>query len=127
MKIAFLIDPINSLNPKKDSSIMLMEEAIKNGHKIFFFEIKDIHIIQNKCLLNIEEILVNSHNKLWFKKLKSLIVEPSFFDVILIRKDPPFDQEYLHATQILNTFKSSNLKIYNDPYHCNFTMKNYQY
>ena len=104
MKIAYLIDPITSLNPKKDSSVMLMEEAIKNGHRIFFFEIKDIHIIQNKCLLNIEEISVNNHNKLWFKKLKSLIVEPSFFDVILIRKDPPFDQEYLHATQILNTF-----------------------
>ena len=94
-----------------------MEEAIKNGHRIFFFEIKDIHIIQNKCSLNIEEILVNNHNKLWFKKLKSLIVEPSFFDVILIRKDPPFDQEYLHATQILNTFKSSKLKIYNGDKH----------
>ena len=58
MKIAYLIDPITSLNPKKDSSIMLMEEALKNGHRIFYFEIKDIHIIQNKCFLNIGEILI---------------------------------------------------------------------
>jgi len=115
MKIAFLIDPINSLNPKKDSSIMLMEEALKKDHRIFFFEIKDIHIIQNKCFLNIVEILIIKNNKTWFKKVKNLNVEPSFLDIILIRKDPPFDQEYLHATQILNTFKSSNLKIYNDP------------
>ena len=115
MKIAFLIDPINSLNPKKDSSIMLMEEALKKDHRIFFFEIKDIHIIQNKCFLNIVEILIIKNNKTWFKKVKNLNVEPNFLDIILIRKDPPFDQEYLHATQILNTFKSSNLKIYNDP------------
>ena len=115
MKIAFLIDPINSLNPKKDSSIMLMDEALKKDHRIFFFEIKDIHIIQNKCFLNIVEILIIKNNKTWFKKVKNLNVESSFLDIILIRKDPPFDQEYLHATQILNTFKSSNLKIYNDP------------
>ena len=115
MKIAFLIDPINSLNPKKDSSIMLMEEALKKDHRIFFFEIKDIHIIQNKCFFNIVEILIIKNNKKWFKKVKDLNVEPSFLDIILIRKDPPFDQEYLHATQLLNTFKSSNLKIYNDP------------
>ena len=68
MKIAFLIDPINSLNPKKDSSIMLMEEALEKDHRIFFLEIKDIHIIQNKCFLNIGEIFIEKNNEVWFKK-----------------------------------------------------------
>ena len=69
---------------------MLMEEALKNGHRIFYFEIKDIHIIQNKCFLKIDEILVdNNNNKVWFKKLKNLIVEPIFLCNI-DQKRPPF-------------------------------------
>ena len=100
MKLLFIIDPIESININTDSSFALMLESQKRKHEISYCEIHDLFIEKAKPFACSKQIRVQRSKKYW-TLIKENRVELHHFDCILMRKDPPVDQNYLYATYVL--------------------------
>ncbi|MDA9650865.1 glutathione synthase [Candidatus Pelagibacter sp.] len=104
----------SNLNPVTDTSIFLANEVQKKGYKIFYYDPKDLSIINSKVIANGFFIKFNYTHKKFFKILKKKKLDLSNCKFILIRQDPPFNLEYISATYILDTIKDK-VKILNNP------------
>ena len=102
------------LNPKTDTSVFLAKEAQEQNYKIFYYDPKDLSVINSKVVASGFFIKFNYINKKFFKIQKKQKLDLIKCKFILIRQDPPFNMEYISATHILDTIKS-NVKIINNP------------
>ncbi len=103
-----------NLNPLTDTTIFLANEIQKKNYEIFYYEPKNLSIINSKVLANGFFIKFEYKKKSFFKILKKKKLDLSKCKFVLIRQDPPFDLEYISSTLILDTIKN-NVKIINDP------------
>tara|TARA_B110000003_G_scaffold8586_1_gene8909 strand:+ start:575 stop:1501 length:927 start_codon:yes stop_codon:yes gene_type:complete len=107
-------NPPLKLNPVSDTSVFLASEIQKIGYKIFYYDPKDLSIINSKVIAKGFFIKFNYTQKKFFKILKKQKLDLSVCKFILIRQDPPFNLEYISATYILDVIKDK-VKIINDP------------
>jgi glutathione synthase len=105
---------LSELNPVTDTSIFLAHEIQNKKYKIFYYDPKDLSIINSKVIAAGFFIEFNYKNKRFFKILKKQKLELTKCKFILIRQDPPFNLEYISATYILDTIKNK-VKILNNP------------
>jgi len=103
----------SKLNPKSDTSIFLANE-IQNKYKIFYYEPRDLSIINSKIIAKGFFIKINYKSKNFFKIIKKQKLNLETCKFILIRQDPPFNLEYISTTYILDQIKKK-VKIINDP------------
>ena len=111
--VAIQGDHPSKLNPKSDTSIFLANE-IQNKYKIFYYEPKNLSIINSKVIAKGFFIKFNYKSKNFFKIIKKQILNLETCKFILIRQDPPFNLEYISTTYILDQIKKK-VKIINDP------------
>ena len=104
----------SKLNPKTDTSIFLANEAQNKNYKIFYYEPKDLSIINSKVIATGFFVKFNYTQNKFFKILKKCSLELTKSKFILIRQDPPFNLEYISTTYILDTIKHK-VKILNNP------------
>ena len=104
----------SKLNPVTDTSVFLAHEIQNIKYKIFYYDPKDLSIINSKVIAAGCFIEFNYKNKKFFKILKKQKLELTKCKFILIRQDPPFNLEYISATYILDTIKDK-VKILNNP------------
>ena len=104
----------SKLNPITDTSIFLAHEIQNKNYKIFYYDPKDLSIINSKVVASGFFIKFNYENKKFFKVLKKQKLDLTKCKFILIRQDPPFNLEYISATYILDTIKNK-VKILNNP------------
>tara|TARA_B100001057_G_scaffold224571_1_gene224841 strand:- start:24 stop:950 length:927 start_codon:yes stop_codon:yes gene_type:complete len=102
------------LNPLTDTSIFLANEIQKKNYKIFYYYPKDLSIINSKIVADGFFIKFNYNQKKIFKILHKQKLELIKCKFILIRQDPPFNQEYISTTYILEMIKKK-VKVVNDP------------
>ena len=102
------------LNPKTDTSVFLANEIQKKKYRIFFYDPKDLSIINSKVSAKGFFVKFNYTNKKFYKILKKQKLDLIKCKYILIRQDPPFNLEYISTTFILETIKN-RVKIINDP------------
>ena len=102
------------LNPISDTSIFLANEAQNKKYKIFYYEPKNLSIINNNVVAKGFFIRFNYSNKKFFKILKLQKLNLLNCKFILIRQDPPFNLEYISTTYILDKIKN-RVKIINNP------------
>jgi glutathione synthase len=102
------------LNPVSDTSIFLAKEAQNKKYKIFYYEPKNLSIINNNIVAKGFFIKFNYANKKFFKIIKNTKLNLLKCKFILIRQDPPFNLEYISTTYILDKIKN-RVKIINDP------------
>ena len=104
----------SKLNPVTDTSVFLAHEIQNKNYKIFYYDPKDLSIINSKVIAVGFFIKFNYKNKKFFKILKKQQLDLTKCKFILIRQDPPFNLEYISATYILDTIKDK-VKILNNP------------
>ena len=104
----------SKLNPVTDTSVFLAHEIQNKNYKIFYYDPKDLSIVNSKVIAVGFFIKFNYKNKKFFKILKKQQLDLTKCKFILIRQDPPFNLEYISATYILDTIKDK-VKILNNP------------
>ena len=104
----------SKLNLKTDTSVFLAHEIQKKRYKIFYYDPKDLSIIDSKVIAKGFFIKFNYSNKKFYKILKKQRLDLTKCKYILIRQDPPFNLAYISTTFILETIKN-RVKIINDP------------
>ena len=115
MKLAVVMDPIERIKPEKDGTLDLLLSAQSFGYELTRFHSEELKIIDGRPLGIGRSITVNDDVKNWFAYGTENELCLSDFDVILMRKDPPFDMEYIYATYILDLAKMGGAKVINDP------------
>ena len=113
MRIAFITDPINKLKAYKDSTVFMMREAARRGHGVFAFEARHMALVQGQVLARVSSLSVSVNNDQWAKVVSETEMLLSDFDAVLMRKDPPFDQEYLYATLLLSLAEEQGARVVN--------------
>ena len=112
--IALQGDKLNKLNPVTDTSIFLASRGFKLGYKIFYYDPKNLSIVNDKVVAKGNYIQIDYFNRKFYKILKSTYLDLSKVKFILIRQDPPFNLEYISTTYILDNIKNK-VKIINNP------------
>ena len=103
----------STLNPVTDTSVFLANE-IQHKYKIFYYDPKNLSIINKKVLAKGFFIKFNYQNKKFYKIIKEQTLDLAKCKFILIRQDPPFNLEYISTTYILDFIKNK-VKIINNP------------
>lgn len=114
LKIGVIMDPIEKIDIDKDTTFVLMLEAQKRGHELYYMELDDLSIRGTTPEGNFRRVNVvraNPHHKFGTAASKPL----SWFDVILMRKDPPFDMKFFFATQLLSLVDEKKCLVVNHP------------
>ena len=104
----------SKLNPITDTTIFLANEIQSKNYRIFYYDPRDLSIINSKVIARGFFVKFNYKNKKFFKILRYQKFDLRKCKFILIRQDPPFNLEYISTTYILDKLKK-NVKIINDP------------
>ena len=100
-KLGLVMDPIKTINIRKDSTFAMALAAQRRGWQLSYMEIGDLFVRDGKAYASTRELSVQDDPENWFTFGERLEIALSDLAVILMRKDPPIDTEYLYATQIL--------------------------
>ena len=114
MKLLFILDPLDSLKTYKDSSIAIMREAAARGHALFVCAQHDV-FLRNEVIKVSAKAFQFAEGKNWYALAEAKEALPKAFDAILMRKDPPFDNEYLYSTYLLELAASQGARVINNP------------
>jgi len=115
MKLGIVMDPIRSITPKKDSSLAMLLEASRRGAELHYFEQQHLRMLSGKAIGISTQLTVRDNYDDWFDLGQQQEVELGELDVILMRKDPPFNMEYVYTTYILDRAKLAGALVVNAP------------
>lgn len=115
MKLGVVMDPISAINFKKDSTLAMLLEASQRGWEIFYFEQKDLFLKDGVVYGDSHELNVFFDEEKWFEFGEEKRIPLSTLDVILMRKDPPFDREYIYTTYLLEHAERAGVMVLNKP------------
>lgn len=115
IKIGVIMDAIQTIHYKKDSTLAMLWEAKARDWTIYYFEQKDLFVRDGKAFGNARVLNVFRDPAHWFELDEYQCIELSELDVILMRKDPPFDLEYIYTTYILELAELAGTKVFNKP------------
>jgi glutathione synthase len=114
MKLLFIIDPVAGLKHYKDTSIAMMRAAAARGHQLFICEQHDLYLQQATVHVKAQGIQLQSGED-WYRLGEANEYLPSAFEAVLMRKDPPFDNEYLYSTYLLEIASQQGARVLNNP------------
>ncbi len=109
------MDPIESINPKKDSTLAMMLAAKERGWKVSVFTQDGLAIEDGEVHIRHQVVDVFNNTSHWYQVIESGNSEAANFDAILMRKDPPFDMEYIYSTYLLEFIEKSGTPVLNRP------------
>jgi glutathione synthase len=115
IKLGIVMDPISAIKVKKDSSLAMMLEAQKRGYEIYYMEMQDLYLKQGQARANTKKVTVADDESNWYQFDAEQDIALSELDAILMRKDPPFDTEFIYATYILERAEVAGTLIVNKP------------
>jgi glutathione synthase len=115
MKIAFLTDPLSTFKIHKDSTYAMMVEATRRNYSLYVFEQKDMILENGVVTANVVSITLTESGDNWYSVSASSNICLSDFDVILIRKDPPFNMEYTYSMYLLELAEKQGARVFNRP------------
>lgn len=115
LKIGMLMDPIDSIKTYKDTSFAMMLEAQARGWEIHYMQMQDLSMLQGKPTAQTQCLKVYDRAEDYYEVLSEQEIALSDLDAIFMRKDPPFDTEYIYATYMLERAEEQGTLIVNKP------------
>ena len=115
MKFAFLADPLDHFKTYKDTTYAMMVEAARRGHAVYAFEQRDMAFNAGKVVAEVARITITGEAKDWYRADAAQPVQLNEFDAVVMRKDPPFDMEYIYGTYLLELAEQQGARILNRP------------
>ncbi len=113
--LAVVMDPIHSIKPYKDTTLALMLAAQKRGWALCYLEMADLWLRDGVAMARARAVTVFDDTRHWFELGEPQERALGTFDAILMRKDPPFDLEYVTATYVLERAKEQGALVVNEP------------
>mgnify|MGYP001444140864 CR=1 FL=1 len=113
--VGVVMDPITQIKPHKDTSFAMMLEAQRRGATLFYLEMSSLYLDNGKPMGKVSRISVQDTAEDFFSMEEPRLMALGDIDVLLMRKDPPFDSEFLYATQILSLAEKDGALVVNNP------------
>lgn len=114
-RIGVVMDPIESIKPKKDSSLAMLLEASRRDAEIEYMQQRDLRLLAGEAIARSRRLTVMDDETRWFELGAESEISLGDLDVILMRKDPPFDMEYIYSSYILERAALAGALVVNDP------------
>ena len=115
MKLGVIMDPIAGINTRKDSTFAMLLAAQSRNWEIHYMETADLYLRDDTPFAKMRLLGVEDNSENWFKFLGEKIRRLSELDIILMRKDPPFNMEYIYTTHFLDHAAKNGVLVVNDP------------
>ncbi|MEO3678761.1 glutathione synthase [Rheinheimera fenheensis] len=115
IKLGIVMDPISAINIKKDSSFAMLLQAQQRGYEIHYMEMADLYLLEGQARASTKHLTVQQDPANWYQFGATQDIALSELNVILMRKDPPFDTEYIYATYMLERAEDEGTLIVNKP------------
>lgn len=114
-RLGVIMDPIESISIKKDSSFAMLLEAQRRGYELHYMQQSDLKLLDGTASATAQPLDVVENPTRWFELGEASALALADLDVILMRKDPPFDMEYIYTTYILERAELAGTLIVNRP------------
>jgi glutathione synthase len=118
MKLLVIADPLATFKTHKDSTFAMLREAGRRGHRLFAMEAREM-VLRERTVSGFAAAVTlkvpGADPYDWFEASEPSLMPLSAFDIVLMRKDPPFDNEYLYATHLLELAARQGARVVNDP------------
>ena len=115
LNILVIMDPIERINYKKDTSLAMMWAAQDRGHTLGYCQIHDLWLDRGQLKIDAQAVTVQRDPDNFYTLGDKTTLPVSDYDVILMRKDPPFDMRFVYATYMLDHAKAAGVLVVNDP------------
>ena len=113
--IGIVMDPISEITIKKDSSFAMLLAAQAKGWSLYYMEQQDLFLQQGIVSASMKPLQVTENSEHWYQLGNSQTLPLADLDVILMRKDPPFDMEYIYSTYLLEQAQAAGVLVVNNP------------
>ena len=115
LKLGVVMDPIEAINYKKDSTLAMLWAAQERGWQLFYLEQSGLYLRDGVAMGRIAELSVKRDPNDWFERGEYQDLPLTELDVLLMRKDPPFDNEFLYSTHLLEQAERDGVMVVNPP------------
>nr|WP_314688888.1 glutathione synthase [uncultured Pantoea sp.] len=115
IKLGIVMDPISSINIKKDTSFAMLLEAQRRGYEIHYMEMGDLSLRGGVTYARTRLLSVEQNASQWYEFGSEQTIPLADLNVVLMRKDPPFDTEFIYATYLLERAEEQGTLIVNKP------------
>ncbi len=115
LRVGVVMDPIGSITPYKDTTLAMLLAAQKRGWEIRYLEMDGLHLRQGEAWGYHQALHVRDDNSDWFSLGEAQLTPLADLDIILMRKDPPVDSQFLYATHILERAEAEGSLVVNRP------------
>ena len=115
VKLGVVMDPIGAINYKKDSTLAMLLAAAQRGWQLHYMEQSDLYLDGNRACARNRPLQVQANPEHWYDLGSEQALPLDELDVILMRKDPPFDLNYLYSTHILELAEARGTLVVNKP------------
>ncbi len=115
MEFAFILDPLPSLKAYKDTSVAMMRALEKRGHSLFALEQRDVSWRDGETSAHVRPLQLHPDEHHWFEAGQTSVRPLESFTAVLMRKDPPFDLEYVYSTYLLEAAEARGARVFNRP------------
>ena len=115
MKLAFIVDPLDEFKIYKDTSFAMMREAAARGCEIHTLQQQDIFWRKGRVAGNAARLHLTGEKDVWYRSEAAVETDLAAFDAVIMRKDPPFDMEYVYSTYLLEMAEAQGARVFNRP------------
>lgn len=115
LTIGVIMDPIESITPYKDTTLAMMLAAQARGWTVHYLQQKDIYLLRGQACASRQRVTLHDDNNHWFDADEPVDAPLAEHDIILMRKDPPFDMDYIYTTWLLERAQIEGVLVSNRP------------
>ncbi len=115
MRILFITDPLETFKTYKDSTFAMMTEAAARGHALYWCLQSQLSLAANVVEAAVRPLTLTGDGDDWYREGEASLAPLSTFDAVLMRKDPPFDLEYVTSTWLLELAEAQGARVFNKP------------